>query len=30
MSIFDISEELIVTLKYYYEKNISVVEATLK
>ena len=30
MATFGISEELVVTLKYYCEKTISVVETTLK
>ena len=30
MATFDISKKLVVTLNYYFEKNISVLETTLK
>ena len=30
MATFGISKEVVVILKYYYEKNISLVETTLK
>ena len=30
MATFGISKELVVTLKYHYEKNISVIETVLK